>query len=233
MRHRAGITADKAQHQHLLAQGQEILAQARKESENLYKEADLRAKDELFQKRAEFSREMEQGRAEIREQERRLEKREDAIEQQQRDLSKKERAADHSQKKNAERREQLEKRQAELNLLVEQQTQKLHEISGMNREAAEAVLLERVERELSDELASRIHKNEERIRATSEQKAREIVITAIQRVAAGHTADTTVSTVDIPSDDMKGGILGRAGRNIRTVDKCTGVDVIVDDTPGV
>src|SRR5262245_6199488 len=212
-RNRAQAIADKAQHEHLLSQGQEVLAQARKEAENLYKEADLRAKDELFQKRAEFSREMEQARGEMREHERRLEKREDGIEQQQRDLSKKERAAEHTQKKNAERREQLEKRQAELNVLIEQQTQKLHEISGTSREAAEAMLLERVERELSDELASRIHKNEERIRATSEQKAREIVITAIQRVAAGHTADTTVSTVDIPSDDMKGRIIGREGRN--------------------
>lgn len=233
MRHRAQATADKANHDRLVTQSQEILAQARKESENLYKEADLRAKDELFQKRAEFSREMEQARAELREHERRLEKREDGIEQQQRDLSKKERAAEHTQKKNAERREQLEKRQAELNALIEQQTQKLLEMSGMSREAAETMLLERVERELSDELASRIHKNEERIRTTSEQKAREIVITAIQRVAASHTADTTVSTVDIPSDDMKGRIIGREGRNIRTFEKCTGVDVIVDDTPGV
>jgi ribonuclease Y len=233
IRNRAQVTADKAQHDHLLVQGQEILAQARKEAENLYKEADLRAKDELFQKRAEFSREMEQARAEMREHERRLEKREDALENQQRDVAKKERAADHSQKKNAERRDQLEKRQAELDVLVEEQTKKLHEVSGMSREQAEAILLERVERELSDEMAIRIHKNEERIRATSDQKAREIVITAIQRVAAGHTADTTVSTVDIPSDDMKGRIIGREGRNIRTFEKCTGVDVIVDDTPGV
>src|SRR5262245_54664212 len=232
-RNRAQAIADKAQHEHLLSQGQEVLAQARKEAENLYKEADLRAKDELFQKRAEFSREMEQARGEIREQERRLEKREDSIEQQQREVSKKERAAEHSQKKNAERREQLEKKQTELTGLIEQQMQKLHEISGMARDAAVSTLLERVERELSDELASRIHQNEERIRSISEQKAREIVITAIQRVAAGHTADNNDSTVDIPSDDMKGRIIGREGRNIRTFEKCTGVDVIVDDTPGV
>src|SRR5207302_1520488 len=94
-------------------------------------------------------------------------------------------------------------------------------------------LLERLESELSDEVAARIQKREEQLRAHAEQKGAEILITAIQRYAAAHTADTTVSTVDIPSDDMKGRIIGREGRNIRTFEKCTGVDVIVDDTPGV
>ncbi len=217
LRERARTKAGMSRSELLVAQSQEVLAQARKEAENIYKESDLRAKDELFQKRTEFSREMEQGRAEIREQERRLEKREDAIEQTQRDLSKKERALEHAHRKHVERRELLEKKQHELDALVEQQTQKLHEVSGLNREEAERRLLTHFETELSEELASRIQKNEERIRASSEQKAREIVATAIQRYAASHTADTTVSTVDIPSDDLKGRIIGREGRNIRTL----------------
>jgi ribonuclease Y len=116
---------------------------------------------------------------------------------------------------------------------VQQQTQKLHEITGLGRDQAEQMLLERVERDLTEQIAARIQKREEHLKATAEQKAREIVATAIQRFAATHTADTTVSTVDIPSDDMKGRIIGREGRNIRTFEKCTGVDVIVDDTPGV
>ena len=95
------------------------------------------------------------------------------------------------------------------------------------------MLLERVDHELADEVASRIQKNEEAIKVVSEEKARRILATAIHRYAAEHTADTTVSTVDIPSDDMKGRIIGREGRNIRTFEKATGVDVIVDDTPGV
>ncbi|HLW66185.1 MAG TPA: ribonuclease Y [Gemmataceae bacterium] len=222
-----------ARNDQILAQSEEVLARARKEAENLYKEADLRAKDELFQKRSEFNREMEQTRAEVREQERRLEKREDVLDQKQQALHKKERALEHSHKKMVERRETLERRQRESEALVEQQTQKLHEISGLNREEAERQLLLRLERALSDELAQRIQKNEEAIRAVSEQKARAIVASAIQRYAAAHTADTTVSSVDIPSDDMKGRIIGREGRNIRTFEKCTGVDVIVDDTPGV
>ena len=229
LRRRQGL----ADAERIAAQGQELVNQARKEADNLYKEAELRAKDELLQRRTELAREMEQARAEQREQERRLEKREDVVEELQRDLSKKERMLEHGQKKNAERRELLERRQRELDATIEQQTQKLQEICGLSREEAERQVLQRYERQLSDELAQRIQKNEERIRTVSEQKAREILATSIQRFAAMHTADTTVSTVDIPSDDMKGRIIGREGRNIRTFEKATGVDVIVDDTPGV
>ena len=111
--------------------------------------------------------------------------------------------------------------------------QKLHEISSLNREQAEKLLLERLDQELADEIAARIHRHEESLKAGMEEKARKVLAIAIQRYAAEHTADTTVSTVDIPSDDMKGRIIGREGRNIRTFEKATGVDVIVDDTPGV
>src|SRR5439155_21852782 len=113
------------------------------------------------------------------------------------------------------------------------QADKLHEISHLTQAEAEKMLLERLDRELADEIAVRIQKHESQLRSTCETKAREILATAIQRYAAEHTADTTVSTVDIPSDDMKGRIIGREGRNIRTFEKATGVDAIVDDTPGV
>jgi ribonuclease Y len=211
----------------------EITVHAQKEADNIRKESELKAKDELFQKREEFNREVEKARADMREHERRLEKREDGIEQKHQLQLKKERTLEHSQRKLHERREQVEKRGQDLETLIETQTQKLHEITGLSREQAEKLLLERLEKELIDEVASRIQKQEEQLRSSSEQKAREILATAIQRYAAEHTADTTVSTVDIPSDDMKGRIIGREGRNIRTFEKCTGVDVIVDDTPGV
>jgi ribonuclease Y len=211
----------------------EITNQAVQKSESILKEAELQAKDELFRKREECNREMEQGRAELREQERRLDKREDNLDQKSQVLQKKERVLEHGQRKLNERRGEAEKRLQELTSLTEQQTQKLHEISSLSRPDAEKMLLERLERELSAELAHRIQKSEEAVKATSEEKARQILASAIQRYAADHTADTTVSTVDIPSDDMKGRIIGREGRNIRTFEKCTGVDVIVDDTPGV
>jgi ribonuclease Y len=212
---------------------EEILAQARLEAENLKKDAELKTKDLILKDREKFNRDIEQKHAEIREQERRLEKREDLLEQRHQAQQKKERELEHSKRKLLERKELLEKKSQEAEVLVQKQLQKLHELSGLNREQAEKVLLERLDRELSAEVAGRIQKHEEALRSSSEERARKIVASAIQRYAAEHTADTTVSSVDIPSDDMKGRIIGREGRNIRTFEKCTGVDVIVDDTPGV
>jgi ribonuclease Y len=211
----------------------EIIAQAKIEADNIRKTAELKSKDELLKEKEKFNRDIDQKHNEIRDQERRLEKKEDGLEQKNQLLLKKEREIDHLKKKIAERRDQVEKRGQELDVLLQKETQKLHEISGLNREQAEKMLLEHLDKELSAEIASRIQKHEEALKAASEEKARKILASAIQRYAAEHTADTTVSTVDIPSDDMKGRIIGREGRNIRTFEKCTGVDVIVDDTPGV
>lgn len=211
----------------------ELVTQAERSADNLLKDAELKAKDELFKKREEFNREVEQFRNEQRDHERRLEKKEDSLDQRHQQQQKKERMLQHMEKKLHERRDNLDKKLQEAETLVQEQTRKLHEISGLNREQAERALLERVDRELGDEVASRIARHEERLKEVTEEKARRILATAIQRYAAEHTADTTVSTVDIPSDDMKGRIIGREGRNIRTFEKVTGVDVIVDDTPGV
>ncbi|MGE3806140.1 MAG: ribonuclease Y [Gemmataceae bacterium] len=211
----------------------EITAQAQKQAENILKESELKAKDEIFKKRDEFNRELETARNEQREQERRLEKREDTLDQKHQLQVKKERALENTQRKLHEKREGLEKRTKELERVFAEQTEKLHEISGLDRDNAERLLLERLDKELADEVASRIQRNEEQIKSVSEEKARQVLASSIQRYAAEHTAETTVSTVDIPSDDMKGRIIGREGRNIRTFEKCTGVDVIVDDTPGV
>lgn len=211
----------------------EVETQARKNADNILKEAELKTKDEFFRKREEFNREAEQAKNQQREIERTLEKREDSLEQKHQIQLKKERNLQHLDKKLHERKEALDKRLLEVEDLVKAQTQKLHEISTLSREQAETLLLERLDRALAEETARRIQKHEEEIRLTSEEKARAILATSIQRYAAEHTADTTVSTVDIPSDDMKGRIIGREGRNIRTFEKATGVDVIVDDTPGV
>jgi ribonuclease Y len=228
VRHQNRISLSSAE-----AKSKETIEQARKEADNIRLEAELKAKDELFKKREDFNREAEQARGELREQERRLDKREDSLEQKHQAQLKKERALQHTERKLHERRELIDKRTQELEGLVQQQTQRLHEISGLSREQAEKLLLERLDRELADEIAARIQKQEEHLRSVGEEKARKILAVAIQRYAAEHTADTTVSTVDIPSDDMKGRIIGREGRNIRTFEKATGVDVIVDDTPGI
>src|SRR5439155_21659094 len=207
-----GILFIRRQDRHNLSSAQnraaELISQAQKDAENARKEAELRAKDEVFKKREEFNREIDQSKNEQREQERRLEKREDLLEQKHQSLLKKERHLQHSEKKIHERREHFEKKVQEVEALAQQHMDKLHEITGLNREQAEKVLLERIDRELADEIAARIQKQNEFLKAQAEEKGREILATAIQRYAAEHTADTTVSTVDIPSDDMKGRIIG-------------------------
>ena len=215
------------------ARAREILEQARQDADRVLKDAELRARDEAFRRREELTRELEAARAELREQERRAEKREDAAVEKAKELARKERHIEQLQKKLADRKEAVEKKTKELEALIEQETRKLHDITGLSREQAEKMLLDRLERELSTEIAGRIQRFTDQLKADSEAKAREILATAIQRYAAEHTTDTTVSTVDIPDDNMKGRIIGREGRNIRTFEKCTGVDVIVDDTPGV
>jgi ribonuclease Y len=215
------------------ARAQEIVEQARQDAERILKDADLRAKDEAFRRRDEVNRELEAARTEVREVERRAEKREGAAVEKARELAKKERHVEHAQKKLAERKELLEKKTKDLDALIEQETRKLHELTGLSREQAEQMLLDRLQRELADEVAARIQQHSDRLKSEAESRSREILTTAIQRYAAEHTTEATVSTVDIPDDNMKGRIIGREGRNIRTFEKCTGVDVIVDDTPGV
>ena len=224
---------DRSRLQSVRTQAEQIAKSAREEAEKIKKEAELKAKDDLYQQREEFKRETEQARGELREQERRLARREDGLEEKSRELQKRERTLDNLKSKLNERKSEVEKRAQEMEKLIDQQTRKLHDICGLNRAAAEKLLMERLERELSATIAVRLQKHEEQLRQASEEQSRRILATAIHRYAAEHTCDTTVSTVDIPSDDMKGRIIGREGRNIRTFEKCTGVDVIVDDTPGV
>ena len=215
------------------ARAQEVIEKSHRDAEQIAREAELKARDDAFRRREEVARELDAARAEVRELERRAEKREDAAEQKQKELARKEKHLDAVKEKLGDRKDALEKKARHMEDLIEQETMKLHEVSGLSRETAEKRLLDRIDRELADEVAAKIRQHDERIKQHAEAKAREIVTVAIQRYAADQTAGATVSTVDIPSDDMKGRIIGREGRNIRTFEKLTGVDVIVDDTPGV
>ncbi len=212
---------------------EEITSQAKKTGENLLKDMELKAKEEQFKKQETFNREADRERNKLREQEQRLEKREDLLDQKHRELQEKEKTLKTGQKKLVEKREFVDKKSKELETLLKTQNDKLLEIARLDRDQAEKMLLERLATELSGEIAIRLQKHEALLKTSAEEKAREILVSAIQRYSAAHTADTTVSSVDIPSDDIKGRIIGREGRNIRTFEKATGVDVIVDDTPGV
>ena len=214
-------------------QARGVITQAEREVENLRKEAELERKELALQQRAEGEQELSKTREELHERERQLDKRQDSLEQQGEQLRKQERMVEGTQRKLADRIEELSGRKKELDEVLGQQRQELQQLSGLSPEQATERLLERLDRELTRETGARIAEHEKKITETCDAKAREVLITSMQRFAASHTAETTTSTVDIPNDDMKGRIIGREGRNIRAFEKATGVDVIIDDTPGV
>ena len=211
----------------------QTLEQAERDIENRRREAELEIKELAIQQRAEGEKGLNVVRQDLHERERLLDKRQDSLEQQADQLRKQEKMVENNQRKLAERIEEATRRQDELAKLQEAQRQELHQISGLSQEEATRRLLERLDQELTRQAGAAIMKHEKRELETCEEKSREVLITALQRYAATHTAETTTSTVDIPNDEMKGRIIGREGRNIRAFEKATGVDVIIDDTPGV
>ena len=214
-------------------QRDQILAQAATDAENIRKSQELAVKEDLLKRREELERELGEARDELRDQERRLDRRDTLLTEQQQDMTKKERMVEVTQKKLAEKLEQSEARDAELQQTLRQQQDLLFRISGMTADQARDQLFSRLEQELKGETGAMILKHEQELKQNSDRLAREIIGMAVQRYAAAHTSETTVSSVDIPNDEMKGRIIGREGRNIRAFEKTTGVDVIVDDTPGV
>ena len=214
-------------------QRDQILAQAQTDAETLRKSQDLAAKEDLLKRREVLERELGEVRDELRDQERRLDRRDALLTEQQQDMTKKERMVETTQKKLAEKLEQVDARDAELQQTLRQQQDQLFRISGMTADQAREQLFSRLEQQLKGESGAMILKHEQELKQNADRLAREIIGMAVQRYAAAHTSETTVSSVDIPNDEMKGRIIGREGRNIRAFEKATGVDVIVDDTPGV
>ena len=206
---------------------------AKRESENIIKSAQLEAAAETIRKKEEFTTEVNQTRSELREAERRLSKRSDNLERQGELLQQQETALKQSQKELQAKMNSLEEKEKRLAGLIVQQKNQLLKVTGMSVEEAKELLLKRLEEECEHEMSGIIQRITEEAMETAEDKSRTIISEAIQRYAAEQTCEVTVSTVDIPNDDMKGRIIGREGRNIRAFEKATGVDVIVDDTPGV
>ncbi|MEX0938818.1 MAG: ribonuclease Y [Pirellulales bacterium] len=211
----------------------QIIERAEIEASSRRKEAELEIKESALRQRAEGEAALAKIREELHERERKLDKRDDAVEQRGEQLRKQEKMVESSQRKLAERIEDADRRNEELAKLLDMQRQKLHQISGLTLEEATRQLLEQLDTELTHEQGSLIQKHEATLEQICEARTRDILLTSIQRFAAAHTADSTTSTVDIPNDEMKGRIIGREGRNIRAIEKATGVDVIIDDTPGV
>jgi ribonucrease Y len=211
----------------------QILSDARREAETIGRQAEIAAKEELLRRREEFDTELDAMRREVREQAKRLEKRTDLLDQKFELINRKEQEFESLQRHLGEQQDELRRRDSEIRKVHADQIDALQRIAVLSPEEARDQLLKRVEDELRAEVGSLILKHQAAVRETSQQRAREILTMVIQRYAAAHTAEVTVSTVDIPNDEMKGRIIGREGRNIRAFEKATGVDVIVDDTPGV
>ncbi|OHB69008.1 MAG: ribonuclease Y [Planctomycetes bacterium RBG_13_63_9] len=215
------------------SEAREIIREARQEVANRRREAELEIKELAIQQQAESEKELRRLRGELHERERLLDKRQDALEEQAEQIRKQEKIVEGTQRKLTERIQDTNRRKEELTKLLDLQRQTLHELSGLSREEATSRLLEILDKELQQETGAIIMKHEKQIAETCDAKGREMLLTSLQRYAAAHTAETTTSTVGIPNDEMKGRIIGREGRNIRAFEKATGVDVIIDDTPGV
>ncbi len=206
---------------------------AKREAENIIKSAQIDAAAETIKKREEFAAEANKTRAELHETEMRLTKREDGLDRQNEMLQQREKALKQQQKEIDRRVHNIGLKEKQLSVLMAQQKNQLLKITAMNIEEATELLLKRLEDECEHEMSALIQRKVEETNETADEKSREIISSAIQRYAAEQTCEATVSTVEIPNDDMKGRIIGREGRNIRAFEKATGVDVIVDDTPGM
>lgn len=193
----------------------------------------LDAQREALERKAAAEKELESSRQEIRESERRLSKREDGIDRKEQTLEQREQSLKAQQQAATQRESEATKVRDSLNETLTQQRELLHKITSMNAEQAKEILLDRIEQDTRHEMGKVARKIVEGAEAEAKAKAREITLMAIQRYAGEHAAETTVRSVAIPSDDMKGRIIGREGRNIRAIERATGVDIIVDDTPGV
>jgi len=215
------------------SEAQQIISRAQQDVETLRRETELELKEKAIQYKADGEKELRQLRQELHNRERLADKRQDALEQQGEQLRKQEKIVESTQRKLTERIQDANRRKEELSKLLDLQRQTLHELSGLSPQEATSRLLEMLETELRHESGALILRHEKRTAEACEAKTRELLMTSLQRYAAAHTAETTTSTVDIPSDEMKGRIIGREGRNIRAFEKATGVDVIIDDTPGV
>ena len=208
-----------------------ILQEARKEAQNIKKAAEVQAKDYWFKQKRKFERETQEQRRSLEAQARKLEAQKGQLEKRSEALARKERELQTRERELKQRERALQRQEEHLEKLVAEQVHRLEEVARLTREEARQELLRAVETQVRYEAAQLAHKIREEAKQNAEREARQIIAMAIQRCAANHTAETTVTVVSLPSDDMKGRIIGREGRNIRAFEQLTGVEVIIDDTP--
>jgi ribonuclease Y len=207
------------------------IEEAEKRAAAIIKEAEIQAKDLLFKSRTEFEEEVKERRQEILNLERRLLQREENLEKRIDLFDQKESGFARREKAMVQQEKAVAEMENKYTAMIDQQRQLLERIAGISAEEAKERLMQMVESQMRHESGKLIKKIEEETQTQAEKKAREIIVSAIQRYAADYVAEETVSVVTLPNEEMKGRIIGREGRNIRALEAATGVDLIVDDTP--
>ncbi|MBM7603247.1 ribonuclease Y [Metabacillus crassostreae] len=210
---------------------EQIIEEAKRDAEATKKEALLEAKDEIHKLRTEAEQEVRERRNELQKQENRLLQKEENLDRKNESLDKREVMLEKKEDSLNDRQQHIEEMESKVDEIVRKQQTELERVSSLTRDEAKSIILEKVENELTHDIAIMIKDSENRAKEEADKKAKEILSLAIQRCAADHVAETTVSVVNLPNDEMKGRIIGREGRNIRTLETLTGIDLIIDDTP--
>jgi ribonucrease Y len=210
---------------------EKIVEDGKKEAEKAKRESVLEAKQEVYALRKEFENDMRERRQVVVTLENKVSQREDTLNRRAVHLDKREETLSKREDKLDERKEQLEQLNSKVEEVLKEQETKLMEISSLSTEEAKEIIMSRVRESLSDEIATYIKEEEERAKDEAQSRAKQLLALSIQKYASETTSERTVSVVDLPNDDMKGRIIGREGRNIRTIEALTGVDLIIDDTP--
>ena len=212
-------------------EAQKVLEEANNQAKNTVKQAVLDGKTQVYDLKLQAEKEIKERKSEITDQENKLQRREDSLNFRDENLTQKERKLDEKLKKAEDKAAQLDKMEEDLQSRINGQIALLEKVSNMSEQEAHDELMEVVERKMQDEVAAYIREQEEEAKSKAAENAREIIATAIQRYSQDETIDRTVSVVALPSEEMKGRIIGREGRNIRAIEQATGVDLIIDDTP--
>jgi ribonuclease Y len=210
-----------------------ILDEANREGETLKSQLLIEAKEEALKVKEEGEQELARERRKIHQRDEKVDRREELLRQQEDDLRKQQRGLESSQTRLDTKLKSVEEERQQLATIRSEQQGVLEKASGMSREEACAQLMSTLEAELEHERGSTVLKHKKQLADVVKAQGREMLLTAIQRYASQHVAESTTSSVDVPTDDMKGRIIGREGRNIRAFEKATGIDLIIDDTPGV
>lgn len=215
------------------SQAKRLLEQAKLDAENLVKKSELDQKEKQLLLQNQLETDLKKQRDEIRQRENLLNSKEQALKQATDDLKKQEKFVESNQRKAAEKLEDVGKKSDQYTKLITQAQADLQRVTGLSKDEAKKQLMDLMERELQGEIGSVILKHEKKLNEVAQQKAQDILLTAMQRFASSQTAESTTSSIDIANDEMKGRIIGREGRNIRAFEKASGCDLIIDDTPGV